>query len=244
MKPKKYKNEKFSIILKLIYTVNILMGTMPIFYKNKIKTTVVFKNFRKLYIISLFIVTIIFMFRSKVVIPKFSEYKKGFNLRLILKITAIISIISSACLCWIVSLTLSDYHMKIINNNSKINKLLMVNRKKKRVPLLNGTMCLSIIFAIANIILSFYFTYNSKDFSFIDMWFHILISAKDWFIIIYLMHQKLNIYYLKLIINNLKAICDVNQSPSLDIDTIIIVFGKLHENNTSAKYLISFPVNF
>lgn len=243
-KSKKYESLKFPIIFKLICGLNFLTGTIPVFYKRGEKFAIISKNFRLLYIAFLFVVSAVCLTHSKETVSKFAKYKKGFTLRFILHMTGLISTVLSTCMCWITSMMLSKCHAKIINDNTKFGKLLSANREKRNIPLLIGTVYLPVIFAVTNMILSIYFTLkNYKNSDFNDLWFHILITIKDWFVIAYLSQQNLNLHYLKIVNNELKAF-EINQLSSLKIDTIMIILRKLQENNVSAKYIISFPVMF
>lgn len=234
----------FPIIVRLIYAVNFLLGTLPTFRKNNKKIIVVYKNIRKLYIASLFVITIICFFYNKLIISRFLDIKNGFNLVFILKIIPVISTELTTYSCWVISFTLSKYHVKIINNNSKLNELLMKNYKNQRIPFLNGTMILLIIFVIANFVSTVYFSSKFlKGYDFSYAWYYMLIFTNDWFIITYLMHQKINIHHFNLMNITLNDIIKVNELPTSNINTIIVIFGKLYENNTLSKYITSFPVN-
>lgn len=244
MKNDKDEKRKLPIIVRLVYRMNILMGTAPIFRINNKKIKVDCKNIRKLYFALLLVVTIFCVRCNKDAVSNFSNLQNDFNIRHILMIIATMSTILSAIVCWIVSFTLSKYYKKIIYNNIKINKLLKVNYKKKRIPLLNETMCIFIVYMIVNFVLAIYVSFEYlKESDSTDVWFHILIFLNDWFIITYLMQQKLNIYNMKLINTALKDMLNVNRPSSLNIDKIMLIFVKLHENNVSSKYIMSFPVN-
>lgn len=241
---KGYEKKIFSLLVKLIYTVNFLIGTIPIFQKKYKKIRVVNKKFRQLYASLLLTITILCLCLNKQVVMKFSGFKNGFNLNFILETTSVISTILSISLCWIGSLKLSKYQMKIIYNNLKINELLIKKIGKKRIPFFNESIFVSIIFVSTNFASGVYFSFSYlKMFNFTDLWFHLIIFIFDWFAITYLMQQKLNIHNFKVINIELNSMLKTNSSPSLNIHTIMIVFEKNYENNIFSKYIISYPVN-
>lgn len=127
---RKVEKKKLPIIFRIIHLVNFVLGTMPMFRKKGKKIMTIYKKEGKLYIVLLLTNTMICICLNKQVKLYYSDFENGFDLKFILKITALMSTILSTCLCWITSLAFSKCHLKIICNNSKINELLMGDDKK------------------------------------------------------------------------------------------------------------------
>lgn len=239
----KYEKKSFLIIQKFIYTVNFVLGNIPIFRENDKKITFPYKKIRNLYIASLFIGTIFCICYNEKVVGRFKLFKKEFNLMIVLLFTGVMGTIFTTCSNWIVSLTLSNHHKKIIYNNSKIDELLCMSYEKRRIPWLNEKLIIFMILISANITTSICASFKYlKNSNFSDVWFHTLIFAHHWFVMTNFTQQKINTHNLELINAELNKILKTQQS-HLNVYKIVKIYNKVYENYFAAKYIISFPVN-
>lgn len=230
--------------MNLIYSMNCVLGTIPIIRKINEKFTIVHEKIRKIYITLLLIVTVYCFFDDEHTISKFTNIKSGFDLNFILYTTAIITTFSTTIICWIESMILKEYYMKVIKNNAMIHKSLSKKKGGGKFPLGSIDVFLLIFFVNICFVCSVYYIFNFRpDESTTEIWHHIMILIFDLYVIMYIAQQKLNTFNLKLLNVALNKVHNVHLFSESDMSEIAIIFDKLCENANLINYLLSFPVN-
>lgn len=239
---KKVQRKKNLFIIKLINIINLLAGTSPMISEKGQKITIVYKNTRMLYVLLLFVLTILFIMYNKYLIIKFTRSIYGCDFEFILKIIATISTMMSTCSCWIGSFAMSKYHLKIVENNREIAGLLTKHRNQ--FSKINKKMLSSTFIINAALGFTLCLCYHDfEEFDFTDGWYNVLIFFIDWFIIKYIMLELFNINNFQILKIMLKNTYKINHTPSSNIVQIITIFDKLNENSDLVKYITFFPVH-
>ena len=135
---------------------------------------------------------------------------------------------------------MSKYHLKIISNNLKIDKILGEFFRENSFIALNTKM-----FSITAVVCTIFSTcvnFKRKNtFNFTETWYYVLIFIADWAILKFVIELQLNIENFRRLIKKIKNMSETHSKN--DIDKIVKVFLKINENYILSKYITCFQVN-